>query len=106
MTIDIKNIINSQNAISHTSGDVLFNELRTKQIDDLTIDFNSIAHVSTAFLNASIGKLAQLYPSLIRRINFIIPPDKDIIKTKISEVIDNALLGDVHDGRVDNASNL
>jgi len=105
MTIEIKNIIGSQNAISHTSGDLLFNELSTKKIDDLTIDFNSIVHVSTAFLNASIGKLAILYPELIKRMKFIIPSGKEVIKKKIDTVIDNALLGDVHDGHVDNASN-
>ena len=89
MTIEIRNIIGSSNAITNSSGDLLYNELAGRQKDEVVIDFNNILLVSTAFLNASIGKLAVKYPEFLKRISFVIPDDKKIIKLKIDKVIES-----------------
>lgn len=105
MTIEIKNIIGSSNAITDSAGNLLYNEITGNKKDKIIIDFNNILLVSTAFLNASIGKLAVKYPEFISRISFIIPEDKNIIQLKINKVLENASLGDSYNELVDDASN-
>ncbi len=104
MTIEIKNITGSSNAISHSAGDLLYQKLTSDKSDKIVIDFNNIMLVSTAFLNASIGKLALKYPEFLAKISFIVPEDKSIIQKKIDKVIENASMGDFYDGLVDEAS--
>lgn len=104
MIIEIKNIIGSSNAITNSAGDLLYNELTGKHKDEIVIDFNNILLVSTAFLNASIGKLAVKSPEFLKKISYIIPDDKKIIQMKIDKVIENASMGDFYDGLVDDAS--
>lgn len=104
MTIEIRNIIGSNNAITHSAGELLYNELTQKKEDNVTIDFANIMLVSSAFLNASIGKLAIKYPEFLKTIHFNVPEDKHIIKKKIDKVIENASLGDHYDGLIDEAS--
>ncbi|PZR24443.1 MAG: hypothetical protein DI539_00255 [Flavobacterium psychrophilum] len=104
MTIDLKNIIGSSNAITHSAGDLLYNELTSKKSDTIIIDFNNIILVSSAFLNASIGKIFIKYPDFFKKISFNIPEDKQIIQKKIDKVIENASTGDFYDGLVDDAS--
>lgn len=93
MHIEIKNIIGSSNAISQSDGHALYEKLVGANLSDVVIGFNNIQFLSTAFLNASIGKLAGKYPkSVISNLKFDIPKDRNLFKSKIDRVIDNAFL--------------
>jgi len=55
----VKDIINSELAVSTEKGDLLFNELNSKleNNEQVIIDFKGVDLIITAFLNAAIGKL-------------------------------------------------
>ena len=55
----VKDIINSELAVSTDKGDLVFNELNSKleNNEKVIIDFKGIDLMITAFLNAAIGKL-------------------------------------------------
>ena len=105
MRIDIKNIIGTSNAISQSDGHVLYQRLEKENLTGIIIDFNNIQFLSTAFLNASIGRLAQRYPfDFMQKINYIIPDGRDVFKSKIDRVLSNAALGDYYNQIVDEAT--
>ena len=103
MTIEIKDIINSPNAISQSDGLLLFKQIEHVGLNDVSIDFHGIKFLSTAFLNASIGKFAQMYPGIVKKLAYLVPDDKQIFQEKINQVIENALLGDQYDSIVGQA---
>ena len=107
MTIEIRNIIGSSNAISQSDGSVVFKVLEKENLNNsnVTIDFNNIQFLSTAFLNASIGRLAQMYSAeIIKKLEFIFPKERGMFKSKVDRVIENAGLGDYYDKIVDEAT--
>lgn len=107
MTIEIKNIIGSSNAISQSDGYELYKALQKENLNNsnVVVDFNNIQFLSTAFLNASIGRLAQMYsPEVMKKLAFIFPQGRDIFKQKVDRVLENALLGDFYDKIVDEAT--
>ncbi|MEX1191908.1 MAG: STAS-like domain-containing protein [Brumimicrobium sp.] len=55
----VKDIINSELAVSTEKGDLVFNELNSKleNNEQVIIDFKGVDLIITAFLNAAIGKL-------------------------------------------------
>ena len=57
--IIVRDIINSELAVSTEKGDLVFNELNSKleNNEKVIIDFKGIDLMITAFLNAAIGKL-------------------------------------------------
>jgi len=103
MTLDVNKIINSEYAISYSDGNIFFDILKKSDLINLKIDFKNIKHLSTAFLNESIGKLALNNQSDLKSITFIFPKDDFIFKAKVNDVIENALLGDEYDILIDNA---
>jgi len=107
MTIEVKNIIGSSNAISQSDGYVVYKALEKENLNnsDVVVDFNDIQFLSTAFLNASIGRLAQMYsPQVMKKLDFIFPQGRDMFKQKVERVLENAQLGDFYDKIVDEAT--
>ena len=90
MKVIISNIIDASNAISHSDGLEVYkylNSLKSKK-EDITISFDGINRVSTAFLNACLGKMlleGSYSESYINRKQ----TDKMILR-KLDSVIDNA----------------
>ncbi|KQS50050.1 MAG: STAS-like domain-containing protein [Flavobacterium sp.] len=107
MKIEIKNIIGSSNAISQSDGFAVYKVLEKGNLnnDKITIDFSNIQLLSTAFLNASIGRLAQMHaPETIKNLHFIFPKEKNMFEVKVNKVLENAILGDYFDKIVDEAT--
>lgn len=55
----VKDIIKSPIAVATDSGDLVYNEIaeQLKQKKELSLDFDGISILTTAFLNAAIGQL-------------------------------------------------
>ena len=70
MQVNAYNTILSDLAINQADGIKLFDTIKLVNPSSLFISFANIKFVSTAFLNESIGKYAQLYPIDISNIKF------------------------------------
>jgi hypothetical protein len=103
MNISVLDIIGSKLAINLTDGTTLFEVIKTHKPSEITISFVGVKRVSTAFLNESIGRYAKLNSLFIENLNFIYPDDKEMFSYKVTDVIENALMGDEYDTLVDNA---
>lgn len=93
ITLDIKNIINSNFAISSSKGDLLFKELK-KQLDKknkITVDFKNIKSTITAFFNTSYGKLFENYEEKVLDENILFINTKPSTDQQIKEVKKAAL---------------
>ncbi|MBC7000235.1 DUF4325 domain-containing protein [Cytophaga sp. FL35] len=102
MILNISTVINQSNAISHSDGlrlyDYVITNLKGK---DFILSFGGINRVSTAFLNASIGKLfvdGYFSESFIDKTS-----TKEIILKKIESVISNAKNPDIYNQAVNDA---
>ena len=105
MTIEIKNIVGSSNAISQSDGHALYELLEKQNPNDIVIDFKNIQFLSTAFLNASIGRLALRYTKeVMKNVKYLIPEERTVFQSKIDRVIENAGLGDYYNQIVDEAT--
>jgi hypothetical protein len=104
MKLTIFDIINSNLAVNISDGELVYNAISNVIPSDLTICFAGIERVSTAFLNESIGKYANLHPDSMHLVSYIIPAENDIFNDKINDVIENALMGDEYDQLVENAT--
>lgn len=93
--LKIIDILNKKNAISRTQGLKLYNILI--ELNPSEISFEGIERVSTAFLNASIGKLYYSGKIQSSDVNYIYSDVNTIIEEKVNDVIENALLGDKYD---------
>lgn len=63
VTIKVQEIINSQNAVTPASGDLLYDKI-LKNLEggvETIIDFSGIRYLNTAFLNSAIGQLYATY---------------------------------------------
>ncbi len=89
MEISVSKIIGKSSAILHTDGLALFEKLASVSKEPIAISFKDIAHCTTAFLNASIGKFVILQNGNVKRLNFVEVSEE--IKQKIDLVIDNAI---------------
>lgn len=103
MEISVYNTINSDLAINQEDGMKLHDVIKSSLPSDLSISFEQISRISTAFLNESIGKYAQNYPNDIEKLTFIYPSEYSILEFKVKDVIENALLGDEYSSLIDNA---
>lgn len=103
MKISVRDIINSEYAVNYDDGMLLLETLQSTNLTGLTVSFEGVAHVSTLFLNESIGKLALINPSAIESITFDYPAGKPLFKSKLENVIENALMGDEYDELVNAA---
>lgn len=103
MKVSVYDIIGSELAINQKDGEDLFNNLSDKNLKGLIVSFEKIERVSTLFLNESFGKLAVLFPSEIGSISLEIPEGKNLIRAKVENVIENALMGDDYDSLIDAA---
>lgn len=65
MVLRVKDVIDSSVAISSKKGEILYEEIRRNLIDDneVTVDFEGISDLTTAFLNVAIGHLYTSYSS-------------------------------------------
>lgn len=107
MTVNISDVLNSKDAILHSEGLKVF-DLIDKAIskkEPVTLSFTGLRNCSSAFLNASIGKLYINYPSetinLYFKYNGI--NKKPMLKERIDQVIENAKDYKYHDKLVDEA---
>ena len=103
MQITVYHTISSDLAINQDDGVNLYNAIAQFPPTNLVISFANIKLISTAFLNESIGKYAQLYPNDIQLLNFEYPADNATLVYKIKDVIENALMGEEYSLLVDNA---
>jgi len=103
MKISVFDIIKSSYAVNQTDGSILFDVIKLITPSELIISFENIEYLSTLFLNESIGKIALIYPTQIDQVEFIYPSDKQIFSSKVTDVIENALMGDEYDSLVDSA---
>ena len=102
MEIIINKIIHASNAISHSDGILVYEELKRHTSEDVFLSFEKINRVSTAFLNACIGKLivdGTFNSKLIDRLN-----TNSLILKKIDSVIDNAKNHEKYNGFVSEAN--
>lgn len=105
MKLVISEVIKQSNAISHSDGlklyDYVLLNLKGKAY---ILSFDGINRVSTAFLNASIGKL--FIDGLFQE-DFVDKAEtKDIILKKIDSVLANAKNPDVYNQAVNDAHEL
>ena len=104
MTVNVKKVLNSIYATNSSDGKLLFRTLKkAPSLESLVVSFKGIDLLSSAFLNASIGKLALLHPSEIQKVKFSYPEDDYMFQAKVKEVIENALLGEKYDQMHDEA---
>lgn len=103
MTISVFNIINSNYAVNQEDGEKLFEAIKSIPTSELTVSLENIEHLSTLFLNESIGKLAIIKSSEIQAVKFVYPNDKVLFASKVNNIIENALMGDEYDALVDAA---
>jgi len=103
MNISVYDIIQSKLAVNQDDGVKLFESLHIENFSNTSISFINIDLLSSLFLNESIGRLAIIYGEKISSINFIYPQDKPLFKSKVEDVIENALMGDEYDHLVDEA---
>ena len=104
MNISVYDTIQSNLAVNQDDGVKLFELLSSRDISNMRISFNNIDLLSSLFLNESIGRLAILFGEKINSISFIYPEDKPLFKSKVEDVIENALMGDEYDSLVDEAN--
>ncbi len=103
MIISVLDIIKSDLAINLADGLALFDNIKKHKPLDITISFDGVRRISSAFLNESIGRYAMQHTSSIKELKFIYPADKELFPYKIDDVIENALMGEEYDNLVDNA---
>lgn len=103
MQVNIHNTILSDLAINQLDGIKLFDTIKGIEPSSLLISFDNIKFVSTAFLNESIGKYAQLYSVDIHKLSFEYGQANEHLAFKITDVIENALMGEEYSALVDTA---
>jgi hypothetical protein len=105
MTLFISKIIKQDNAISHSDGLTLYDYISSNlKGSEFVLSFKDINRVSTAFLNASVGKLymdGMFNETFVDKKN----TDEMIIK-KIESVLFNARNHDIYNQAVNDAKHL
>jgi hypothetical protein len=103
MNISVNDIIQSNFAVNQDDGVKFFETIKSIDFSNTTISFINVDLLSTLFLNESIGRLAMIYGDKVNSIKFIYPESKPLFKSKVEDVIENALMGDEYDLLVDEA---
>lgn len=90
--IVVTELIGSPSALTVEQGDILYSEIK-KELDkgeEVVIDFSDVESIITPFLNASIGRLYEIYTSdvLSQRMHIVNQPDGT--NRKFNMVIRNA----------------
>ncbi|MFA0964710.1 STAS-like domain-containing protein [Roseivirga sp. BDSF3-8] len=90
-TFTILDIISSRNAILHSKGMKVYEEVAssTAPCEDIVLDFNGICSLTTAFLHPAIGKLVTRNNGREQHIH-IKNMDQEDIDTLVAEVIERA----------------
>lgn len=106
MKVLITNLIDASNAISHSDGLAVYGQVKKalRNKEDAIISFEGINRVSTAFLNACIGKMildGSFEEKIIDRSS-----TKEMILRKLDSVIENAKNYRNYDRIVDDATAL
>ena len=102
MILNVSNIINSKNAVNPSSGLQLLDVLsQHSNQSTLTISFEGLKHLSTAFLNDSIGVFLLKNPQL--KLDFHYPSDKPLFELKVQDVLENVSISDSFDEIVEAA---
>lgn len=104
MKILINHLIEASNAISHSDGLAVYERIKKalRSNENTIISFDGINRVSTAFLNACIGKMVlegSFDYKMIDRSS-----TKDLILIKIDSVVENAKNYKAYDKIVDDAT--
>jgi Mor family transcriptional regulator len=104
MNIKVGQIIGSDRAISSSDGEKLYEVLFHNFFEIRSLDFTNIKYLSSAFLNESLGKIVLVKNNDLNGVKFVYPEGNSIFSSKVKDVIQNSLLGDVYDSMVDNAA--
>lgn len=92
-TINVSGLIESPSALTVEQGDLLYSEIK-KELDEgeeVVIDFSDIESIITPFLNASIGRLYEIYTSEVLRERMHIINQPEGTNRKFNMVIRNAM---------------
>ena len=105
MSVIISNIITGSSAIFSSEGLKIFQILNSslKKTQPVEISFEGLNKVSTAFLNAAIGKLYINYPKDFLIKNLLFKDLNDTIKSKLDRTIDNAIEHEFYNDLFENA---
>ncbi len=102
-TVNIKSLINTSLASKSNDGKNLFDLIKGLNPNEFVLSFDGINATTTLFLNESLGQYALLNPGSINNLEIVYPDNNYMIKLKVEDVIENALLGEEYDAMVDNA---
>lgn len=98
-TFNVVDFIGTNRAISHSDGEKLFSVLSKMDLSKYQIIFDDLSTATTAFLNASIGKL--IVTTGIKANNFNYSVTSQRIRSKILRVMANAENYEYSDGVID-----
>lgn len=105
MTINISEIIKTSKALSHADGLILYQFIvDNTESKNYVIVFDGIERISTAFLNASIGKLILEKRFGLSNIDY--ESAKMLIQKKINSVVANANNHVSYDESIDDAASI
>lgn len=97
-SIRVISFLQKDSAILPTDGNKLYDELSIQLGKDsrakVIIDFTDMKYITSAFINASIGKYVMQFPQSIGRMNFITTPEQELefrIQRSISLATDEKL---------------
>jgi hypothetical protein len=85
----ISSIIGKNSAILHSDGLMLFEKIKDVN-EPFIVSFEGIEHCTTAFLNASIGKLLAEDPKKSAILGFEGLSGNDYLESKVKLVLENA----------------
>ena len=102
--VKIVDVIGKKSGILHADGLKLYSTLIAELVNSskIEVSFAGLEHCTTAFLNASIGKLIMNKPDVVHQLVYL-ETQKDILMEKIKNVTKNALnkgLRETHDDSV------
>lgn len=84
-TLSIYNVINKNSAILHSDGLSVYarlSEMKNSSSEEIVVDFKNLEHITTAFLNACVGKIIQEDNSILDRLKFDNTPENLGVRLK------------------------
>ena len=104
MTIQLNNFLSNKSPISRGLGGLLFEKLNEsiEKSENIELSFEGISSCSSAFLNASIGKLYLKFDSsVIEKLLQLIDVEDSLVSQKIEDTISAAKNAAAHQELVD-----
>ena len=87
--IIIVEAIGKTSAILHSDGLIVYEKLKASELP-IELCFSGIDHCTTAFLNASVGKLLIEEPDKAKQIKYTGIEGNDYLQSKVDLVLQNA----------------